>query len=376
MKKINLLVFGRFPTEKAYGIHAFNQAKSFSEIGYDVEIFYPSTSNAKTLNIEPSKFYGYLDNVKFTKINNKDLTGKTFFKYLPNIIKKILWIISGYVWSKNKIPNIKNQIFWSTNPVILFPFRLSNKIIFEQHGRAKYLQKLFIKLISNENAYFVGTTQYSFKKLKKINPKSIYLPNGVDLEKFKITQNQKRETITVGYAGMLETYDTDKGVLNSVRAMLDLMDELNFKVKIIGGPEHKLAEIRNLVKDNLYENNFQILGWVDQDKLASEVQNFDIGIVPYPDNLHMNLYASPLKIFEYLATGLVCLVSDLESHKELEHLNLVYFKNEDFLDFKKQLQKLISNKEYFEDIKEKVLNQRTKISIEKRNKKLLDFMRL
>ena len=32
-QKINVLVYGRMPTEKAYGIHALNQAKSFFEQG-------------------------------------------------------------------------------------------------------------------------------------------------------------------------------------------------------------------------------------------------------------------------------------------------------------------------------------------------------
>ena len=31
-KKIYVLVYGRFPTEKAYGVHALNQAISFSEL--------------------------------------------------------------------------------------------------------------------------------------------------------------------------------------------------------------------------------------------------------------------------------------------------------------------------------------------------------
>ena len=45
------------PTEKAYGIHALNQAKSFANLGYDVTLFYPSTNNEKTISYDPEDYY-------------------------------------------------------------------------------------------------------------------------------------------------------------------------------------------------------------------------------------------------------------------------------------------------------------------------------
>ena len=62
--------------------------------------------------------------------------------------------------------------------------------------------------------------------------------------------------LVVGYAGMLETYDVDKGVFKSVEAILSLLEEINFNIVIIGGPENKLHEIRNLVEKSKYKNNY------------------------------------------------------------------------------------------------------------------------
>ena len=48
-KHIGLLVYGRFPTEKAYGGHVFEIAKSFTELGIKTTVFFSKTNNKKRL---------------------------------------------------------------------------------------------------------------------------------------------------------------------------------------------------------------------------------------------------------------------------------------------------------------------------------------
>ena len=52
-------------------------------------------------------------------------------------------------------------------------------------------------------------------------------------------------------------------------------------------------------------------------EVASEMKNLDIGIVPYPSDHHMETYASPMKVFEYAAAGVVILASNIKSHLDL-----------------------------------------------------------
>jgi len=107
-----------------------------------------------------------------------------------------------------------------------------------------------------------------------------------------------------------------------------------------------------------------------------EIANFDIGIIPYPKNAHMNKFASPLKIFEYLASGVICLASDLDSHIEIKKNGINFFENNNFSDFKDQLRSLISNTEEMKRQKQLILSQIEDLSVDKRSKNLLDFMRL
>ena len=74
-RKISILVYGRMPTEKAYGIHALNQSKSFEKLGYEVELIYPSTSNNKTIDKTVPEYYNENLNFKIIEKDNFDLTG-------------------------------------------------------------------------------------------------------------------------------------------------------------------------------------------------------------------------------------------------------------------------------------------------------------
>ena len=52
MKNIGIIVYGRFPTEKAYGSHIIDTAVGFIENQCNVSVFYSKTSNKKTLTLQ------------------------------------------------------------------------------------------------------------------------------------------------------------------------------------------------------------------------------------------------------------------------------------------------------------------------------------
>ena len=362
------------PTEKAYGIHALNQSKSFEKLGYEVELIYPSTSNSKTIDKTVPEYYNENLNFKIIEKDNFDLTGLGIFKFLPDFLKKLLWLLSSYIWAKKLRNELNDSIIWSTNPIICWTLKSSYKIIFEKHGEGKLLQKVFINKLKDKQFYLIGTTMTSYNELKKINNNSIYLPNGVDLDRF-YPNNLENAKIVVGYSGMLETYGFDKGMLNAIREILKLMDTLNFNVVVIGGPEYKINEIKEEVEKSIHSNNFQFFDRLSQSALAEQVRRFDIGLVPYPNNKHTNLYASPLKIFEYIASGVIPLVSDLTAHKEIELNEIVFYRNGDFGHFNDVLKSLL-NKEIVKNKKVKILNQIPKLSLDHRTEKILELLRL
>ena len=376
IKNVGILVYGRFPTEKAYGTHIVEVAKAFLSNHKKVTIFYSKTSNKYTISEDPQTFYDIPQNIEVKALDNFDYTNFRLFSLLPSILKKLMWNLGAFFWAKKIRPNLNDiDLLWSTNPNLLVPQKKLNKLlIYEKHGAAKYLQRLSIVSLSrNSNAVFVSTSKKSHDELKKINhSKTIFLPNGVDLSRYT-NEVVNNETINIGYIGMLETYGKGKGVEEAVKTLCDLNLVHKFNLTIIGGPKNRIKKIREICS----ENNIDALikDRVPYSEVPFEMQKLDIGIIPYPDDLHMSLYASPLKFFEYAAAGAAILCSDLRSHLDLKELNLgvEYFEESNWKDFESKIIRLVEDREYLEKLKVKSKKNIKNYSWEKRFESLMEF---
>ena len=346
-KDIAIALYARFPTEMAYGNHVIQIAKAFSKNNCNVNIYYPKTYNSKTLKETPEEYYGQIRNVNYVMIDNRDITSYKIYNLLPSILKKLLFSLSTFMWAKKLKNNQGETIVWSTNPNILYiAQKFFDKIIYEKHGEAKYIQKFSIsKIKKNKNSLLVGVTQESFNELFGSINQPLYLPNVVDEGLFKVLDVNKNENITIGYLGMLETYGIDKGVLESVKKIDNLNNKYFLNTQVIGGPEHKLQELKHYVDTSKFKDRYFISSVVPHKEVPNLLNQFDIGIVPYPDNQHMTKYASPMKIFEMAACGVPILASDINSHKELKDfkLGILYFEHNNFYDFSIKLEELITN---------------------------------
>ena len=357
----------------AYGNHVIQIAKAFTKNNCEVNIYYPETYNSKTLDVSPEVFYGVSENVNYIMVKNRDITSYKIYDLLPKVLRKLFFSINTLIWSRKLRTNNNEQFLWSTNPNILsVAQKFFTNIIYEKHGEAKYIQKISIsRLKKNKNALLIGVTKESFKQLLKNFKKTLYLPNGVDEELFFPRQTSNGEEITIGYLGMLETYGVDKGVLDAVIKIEELSSQYSINTKIIGGPKNKLNEIKTFVSNSKNKDNYYIGDFISHRDVPDFISQFDIGIVPYPDSKHMSKYASPMKIFEMAACGVPILASNIQSHMELDDLNLgiIYFEHGNFLDFSNKLEMLISNKSLRKELSNKSLenikNLFWKIRIEK-----------
>ena len=377
MKNVALIVYGRFPTEKAYGSHLIDVANGFISNKIKVSIIYSETSNNKTIFENPESYYSS-KNINYIKANNFDFTKLYVFKILPNILQKILWSIGAYFWSRSLKSTLNNyDTLWSTNPNILICHANTSKtIIYEKHGAGKNFQKVILKRLSKfKNVYLVGTTRTSFEELSNLaKSRSIYLPNGVNLSQYKnIEKNTVTNKLNIGYIGMLETYGKDKGVKDAFQQIKNLPKECNIKATIIGGPKQKLNEIIDELSNSNIE--FTHSDKIPKNEVPSAMSKLDIGIVPYPDETHMTNYASPMKIFEYAASNVVILASDIKSNFELRdtELGILYYEAGNFDDFRNKLILLINNSELRDKLLLKSQKNIEDYSLQKRFQILKDF---
>lgn len=373
--KVALITFARFPSEMAYGVHLVQIANSFHENNYGVNIYYPRTYNSKTIYTNPKDYYGVTNDIKFIEVNNIDITSFRIYDLMPNLIKKILYSINTFIWAKRVSKNLNEETYlWSTNPNLVLSLKKFFKACFyEKHGEAKFIQKFSLsRLKKDKNVVLVGITKKSVDDMANGVNKPIYLPLGVN-NKIFFPNNTSNKNLTIGYVGLLETHGIDKGVLDACKEIVKINAISPTKTVIVGGPTSKLNEIKSFVDDNNQGDNFEILDFVPHEMVPSIVSSFDIGIVPYPNDKHFNLYASPMKIFELAACGIPVLASNIQGHLELEELNLgiVYFQHDNLDDFKNELEKLIKDKNLRKYLRNKSLENIDKLSFINRTKAML-----
>ena len=378
-KKIAIITYARFPSEMAYGNHLIQIANSFIDNGFNVSIYYPKTYNTKPINERPEKYYGVKRGIAFKEINNFDITSYSIYNFLPSFLKKIIYSLNTFIWSVRlkKYFDGENYV-WSTNPnILLIVKKFFDITIYEKHGVARFIQKFSIsKLKKDKNVYLIAVTKQSLNDLNKSINKPLYLPNGVDRELFKPVVS-KNEIIKIGYIGFLETYGIDKGVLSSVKEIAEINNKVTTNTLIVGGPKKKLDEITDYIEKINQKENFTIKDFMPHTKVPELISDLNIGIVPYPNDEHMSLYASPLKIFEFASCGIPVLLSNIKSHLELAELDLglEFFQHDDFDDFRNKLESLVLNDELRTELSKKSLKNIDKLSWSSRTKKIIASVR-
>ena len=89
------------------------------------------------------------------------------------------------------------------------------------------------------------------------------------------------------------------------------------------------------------ESHVKLMGWVDYERVPYIMASFDIAIFPFTKT-----YCSPLKLFEYMALGLVTLAPRVPAVQELfvdnTHLRMI---EQDGSNFEEVLNELTSSKE-------------------------------
>ena len=87
MKNVGIIVYGRFPTEKAYGSHIIDTANGFLANNCNVSVFFSETSNEKTLDVSPEEYYKNTE-INFIKLKNYDFTKLFFFQFISKFFTK------------------------------------------------------------------------------------------------------------------------------------------------------------------------------------------------------------------------------------------------------------------------------------------------
>ncbi len=281
-------------------------------------------------------------------------------------------------------------------PRLLFFLILYNKIIF--HLPIKFIYEVhtifkntFVDLVvdwflARMADRFVFLTEHLAARYEKryrlhYRPANV-APDGVDLSIFdiKLSKNEAKEKLgfspesaLIGYFGRFTTMDQDKGILDILKAMKDLPQNVRFLG--VGGHHSDVDYYESLARSLGVSQKIILKGHVPQHDLALYHKASDILLMPFPWSEHYAYYMSPMKMFEYMASRRPIIATNLPSIREvLNDKNASLISPDDPKALSSAITKLLDDPSYAESLANQAYRDVQNYTWEKRTAKILSWM--
>lgn len=315
----------RIPTEKAYGVQIAKTCEALADLGIDTILIAPY--RISKVKGDFFNFYSLKRNFKFKKIFLFDfyLPGK--LNILAFGLKNIISAVGLSIYSLIKNPDV----IYSRDELSLYILSFFKKnLIYETH-RFSNTRRFFYKRFIKNDLKVVVITNHLKEDLMKMGftAKNILVaPDGVDFDQFDlaISQKEARDKLNlpqdkkiVAYTGHLFEWKGADILLETAKLIS------NFKFRIsnfedilfifVGGMPQ---DIENFKKKAGNLDNVMILGQRPYKEMPLFLKAADVLVLPNSAKEEISrLYTSPLKLFEYMASGRPIIASDLPSVREI-----------------------------------------------------------
>ncbi len=340
----------RIPTEKAHGLQIVQNCEALANAGADVRLWTAARVNTPAMRAIDDlwAYYGVARNFGFRRLPCMDLLplvpGRTdALAKLIFYLQLATYIVSAVVAALFT----RADLFYSRDARVLLAlsrFFPARKLAYEAHQLAegeagKRLQRAAMRRVgavipvtAKLRDGLVALAAESEAEL--LREKCLVAHDGVRAARFEGMPPQAEararlgwptEAFVVGYVGRLHTMTMDKGVGTLIEALASVGD---VALALVGGPDEQAEAFREQWRAlGLPAEHFLYAGHVPPDDVPDALSAFDVCAMPFPWTMHFAYYASPIKLFEYMASGRAVVSSDLPAFADVvtdgEHALLV-----------------------------------------------------
>tara|TARA_B100000242_G_scaffold268842_1_gene219242 strand:+ start:892 stop:2004 length:1113 start_codon:yes stop_codon:yes gene_type:complete len=312
--KICYLFNSSIPSHNASSLQVIKTCEGFVQLKHKVFLITPNTG----LNLNIKKFY----DLKFNPIRIK----LNFFKNFPKGIKYYLFSFLSVF----KAISLKPDLFITRNLFTLFILVILNKkVVIELHhdlsNEGKFIKFLYnnFDILNSKNiikiiAITKAVKNFLTKELKVYRRKIFIVPSASSLRMhFSKLKNKKKYNI--GYFGSLDKTKGSRFVME-----LSKLDKQN-DYYVYGGDKRIIKQFKNHYKNK----NLHLHVFVSYKNLKNHLNKMDVLVMPSNNKTLRSLggignivkYTSPLKLFDYLASGKLIIISKLKVFEEVIEKN-------------------------------------------------------
>ncbi|MFA5173386.1 MAG: glycosyltransferase [Candidatus Paceibacterota bacterium] len=372
----------RIPTEKAHGYQIAKMCEEFGKLGNKVTLISSFRKNYIKENI--FDYYSIGKTFEIKEIGSLD------FMPMEKILGRTAFILHRFFFFFKLffITFEKGAIIYTRDMEVAFLFsRRGYKTIYEAHNFGEWAS--FYRFLLKKVFLIVSITFGLKRKMVEdgFEEKKIEIfPDGVDLKKFQEARDEsqiikdkfgikEKEKIAM-YAGSLQKW---KGVdvliksISNFQFLTSKKEESKVKLMIVGGGGEK-KELEKLVGELDLKNEVIFAGLAGKKEIPSYMMAADLLVLPNSGKEEISrTFTSPLKMFEYMASGKPIVAADLSSIREILNEETAFlFKADDAADLADKIKRVLENEEEAKKRAERALKEVEKYDWKNRAEAILE----
>lgn len=303
----------RMPTEKAHGLQIVKTIEALARAGLEITLLIPRRKNHIKTNI-----------VNFYNIQS----GLMRMVRVWDIVRPLQYVNESLYFPFQRIwftaATFMYGLFWrgavySRDISISFLLALVGKsVVYEDHepkNRFKKLYAFFLKRIPKKVVVARGLVD-AYRAMGIPAATYVWAPNGVDIAEFDAVSRDAsvwnrefgipEETPVVLYVGHFYAW---KGVYT----LLPAVKNIRAAVVLIGGTKEDYETVSKYIKEHVIASIF-LHPFVPHHEVIKFIKSADVLVLPNTATEERSQkYTTPIKLFEYMASGVPIVASDVGS---------------------------------------------------------------
>lgn len=331
-KKIIYLSHWRFPSEKTMTPLIMKTCEGFVQEGFLVELWIPERINHGFSGVDP--FVKHNIPTRFPIRRLSSLSYIERFGKIGFILMVVIFNISAFfrLFQERRL-NTPLIIYGHDIRDFVLPSLLGLPLFIEIHDFYESSVRILNRIVLKNTSGLIVTNTF---KQRAINerygfPKDrmIHQPNAVSFEMFDIPISKKDAREKLGlpfdvkivlYTGHLFSW---KGVYTLAEAALYVPEDT--RVYFVGGTEEDRETLKKFVMDKKLPRII-FLSHQEHTKIPLFQKSADVLVLPNTAKEIASKYeTSPVKLFEYMASGIPIVASDIPSIREIVSSKEVFF---------------------------------------------------
>ena len=318
MGTIHFIANSRIPTQRAHGLHIIKMCEAFSDAGADVELILPRRINE--LNNDPFEYYKSKKNFRIRKIFTIDWMSSSeprppFFSFLQSAT----FALSAFFYILGRRGGIIYFRYDRWLMIALMLFLGKRNIVCEAHFLLEGWEKRML-LKCSSIVVITEAAKKIYQDSLDFDDAVILAPDGVSLEDFSVSWDKTAIRQKLGlpkkkivmYTGYFYAW---KGIDDLILAASYF--DPDTELVLVGGADDDTARIRKIIDEKRIQG-VTIIKHKPYAEIALYQHAADCLVVTgIPEREKVPSITSPLKLFEYMASGNPIVASDIASFRDI-----------------------------------------------------------